>query len=75
MKKSKFTVCDRMTQVCDKNLLLQRGIDPMPLAFKASPILLAFEASGIESVPLTFKASVMSTAPVVLHYTREGRQM
>ena len=38
MKKSKFTVCDRMTQVCDKKLLLQRGIDPMPLAFKASPI-------------------------------------
>ena len=37
--------------------------------------LLAFEASRIEPVPLTFKASVMSTAPVVLHYTSGGSRM
>jgi len=37
--------------------------------------LLAFEASGIEPVPLAFKASATSTAPVVLHYASEGSQM
>ena len=31
--------------------------------------LLAFEASGIEPVSLAFKASAMSIAPLVLHYT------
>ena len=39
----------------------------MPLAFKAST--LALEASGIEPVPLAFKASAISSAPLVLYYT------
>ena len=40
-----------------QKLLTRTGIDPMPLAFKAST--LALEASGIEPVPLAFKASVI----------------
>jgi len=49
-----------------KKSLPQQGINPMPLAFKAS---------GIELVPLAFKASVMSTAPLVPYCTSEGSQM
>ncbi len=43
--------------------------------FQGKSAYFAFEASGIEPVPLAFKASVMSTAPVVLHNTTEGSQM
>ena len=50
----------------NKNSLPQMGIDPMPLAFKASEI---------EPVPLAFEASVTTAAPVVLHYTNGGTQM
>jgi len=58
----------------NKKSLPQMGIDPMRLLSRQAR-LLAFEASGIEPVPLAFKASVMSTAPVVLHYTIGGSQM
>ena len=42
---------------------------------KLAYLLSRLEASGIEPVPLAFKASVMATAPVVLHYTIGGSQM
>ena len=77
MKKSKFTVCDRMTQGCNdrqqKNHYHKGESIPCCLLSRQAH-LLAFEASGIQFVPLTFKASVMSTAPVVLHYTSSGTQ-
>jgi len=48
-------------------LLPRTGIDPMPLAFKATT--LALKASSIEPVPLAFKASGISSAPLALYYT------
>jgi hypothetical protein len=49
-----------------KSSYLGRSSIPL-LAFKASVLLLLFKASMIEAMPLAFKASEMSTAPLVLY--------
>ena len=46
----------------------------MSLAFKAS-LLTRFQGKWDRAMALTFKASVMSTALVVLRYTNGGFQM
>ena len=72
MNKSKVMVCDRTTQGCGngqtKNHYHKWESIPCRLLSRQVGGLLAFEASGIEPMSLAFKASVISTAPVVLHW-------